>query len=91
MTFDELNARMRVAAKNEILFQRGINFDELPAWQKRGVGAWWGIAIKYAVNPKTGEEVTVERRELRTETELPLGEEYGRFVQERLAESERAR
>ena len=28
-------------AKHELLFERGINFNELPAWQKRGVGLIW--------------------------------------------------
>ena len=27
-----------VSYKNELLFSRGINFDKLPSWQKRGVG-----------------------------------------------------
>ncbi|MEC3981138.1 tRNA(His) guanylyltransferase Thg1 family protein [Amycolatopsis sp. H20-H5] len=26
--------------RNELLFRRGINFAELPAWQRRGVGLW---------------------------------------------------
>jgi tRNA(His) 5'-end guanylyltransferase len=26
------------AEKNELLFQYGINFNDLPAWQKRGAG-----------------------------------------------------
>ena len=27
-----------VSYKNELLFSRGINFDKLPSWQKRGIG-----------------------------------------------------
>jgi tRNA(His) guanylyltransferase len=30
-----------IAEKNELLFQNGINFNELPNWQKRGVGLYW--------------------------------------------------
>jgi tRNA(His) 5'-end guanylyltransferase len=30
-----------IAYKNELLFSRGINFDKLPAWQKRGIGVFW--------------------------------------------------
>ena len=30
-----------VAEKNELLFSRGINFNDLPAWQKRGIGLYW--------------------------------------------------
>jgi len=29
-----------VSYKNELLFSRGINFDQLPSWQKRGIGLW---------------------------------------------------
>src|SRR5437762_1731561 len=29
---------MSVATKNELLFQHGINFNDLPNWQKRGTG-----------------------------------------------------
>ena len=27
-----------VSFKNELLFSKGINFDKLPSWQKRGIG-----------------------------------------------------
>jgi tRNA(His) 5'-end guanylyltransferase len=27
--------------KNELLFQHGINFNDLPTWQRRGVGLYW--------------------------------------------------
>lgn len=27
-----------VSEKNEYLFQNGINFNEVPPWQKRGIG-----------------------------------------------------
>jgi tRNA(His) 5'-end guanylyltransferase len=46
------------AEKNELLFQKGINFNELPNWQKRGVGIYWEEFEKNAMNPKTGESVT---------------------------------
>lgn len=29
-----------VSYKNELLFARGINYDKLPSWQKRGIGLW---------------------------------------------------
>lgn len=49
--------KMSVADKNEFLFQRGINFNDLPSWQKRGIGIYWEAYEKNAVNPKTGEAV----------------------------------
>ena len=32
---------LSVAQKNELLFQSGINFNDLPSWQKRGTGSYW--------------------------------------------------
>jgi tRNA(His) guanylyltransferase len=32
---------LSVADKNELLFRHGINFNDLPAWQKRGSGLYW--------------------------------------------------
>jgi len=29
------------AEKSELLFKYGINFNDVPAWQKRGVGLYW--------------------------------------------------
>lgn len=69
-----------VGWKNELLFQRGINFNELPAWQRRGVGLRWETYDKPAVNPKTGEEVTAQRRRVAVVDELPMKEEYARWL-----------
>ena len=70
-----------VSAKNELLFQRGINFDQLPSWQKRGVGLVWENLQKVGLNPKTGEEKTVLRRRLSANFELPMGQRYAEYVQ----------
>jgi len=32
---------MPVAEKNEFLFQHGVNFNDVPSWQKRGIGLYW--------------------------------------------------
>ena len=72
---------MTVSAKNEFLFDRGINFNDLPSWQKRGIGVRWTTVHKDAVNRKTGEPVTVSRRALHVEFELPKGDAYGQFVE----------
>lgn len=69
-----------ISDKNELLFSRGINFDKLPNWQKRGVGVRWGNVAKKGVNPITGEEVTTYRRGLQIEYDLPRGQEYARFI-----------
>ena len=71
---------LSVSQKNELLFQYGINFNDIPNWQKRGVGLFWEEYDKPSVNPVTNEEVTARRRRIRTEYELPMKVEYGQFV-----------
>ena len=69
-----------VSYKNELLFSRGINFDKLPSWQKRGVGVFWDDIEKIGYNPITQQEVKATRRSLNVNYELPLGEEYAKYV-----------
>ena len=69
-----------VAYKNELLFSRGINFDTLPSWQKRGVGVYWDSVEKVGFNPVKNEEVKTLRRELKVDYELSLGQEYAKYV-----------
>ncbi|MDO1446881.1 tRNA(His) guanylyltransferase Thg1 family protein [Rhodocytophaga aerolata] len=64
--------KLSVAEKNELLFQMNINYNTLPAWQKRGMGFYWQTVYKKGLNPVTNEETTVERRELLYELELPF-------------------
>jgi tRNA(His) 5'-end guanylyltransferase len=69
-----------VADKNELLFHHGINFNDLPNWQKRGVGVYWEEYEKQAQNPVTQEEVVAKRRRLKINFDLPMQEQYGEFV-----------
>lgn len=69
-----------VGFKNELLFSRGINFDKLPSWQKRGIGVYWDDVEKMGYNPITKQEVRTTRRELSVNYELPIGEEYAKYV-----------
>lgn len=71
--------RMSVAEKNEFLFQKGINFNDLPNWQKRGIGIYWEEYEKEAVNPKTGEAVQATRNRLKADLDLPMKEQYSDF------------
>lgn len=71
---------LSTAGKNELLFQHGINFNDLPAWQKRGVAVFWEDYQIPAVNPKTGEDVTAQRRRLTRDLDLPLGDAYNEYV-----------
>ena len=71
---------MSVSEKNELLFQHGINFNNLPAWQKRGTGLYWENYTKASVDPRTGEPVEAQRRRIRRDFELPIGEAYAKFL-----------
>ncbi len=72
---------LTVAEKNELLFQYDINFNDLPSWQKRGVGLYWEQYDKRAFNPVTNQEVIASRRRIRSEYNLPMKDDYGDFVQ----------
>jgi len=68
------------AWKNELLFSHGINFNELPLWQRRGTGLYFKTRLKQGRNPQTGEIVSTERRAVHVDEELSIGDEYGAFV-----------
>lgn len=69
------------AFKNEFLFQHGINFNELPAWQRRGTLLSWETYEKIGFNPIQQREVTVTRRHIVVNENLPMKEEYAAFIQ----------
>ncbi len=69
------------AFKNELLFERGINFNDLPKWQKRGIGFYWSEIDKIGWNPIKQEEVRAKRRDIHIELELPMGDQYNSFIQ----------
>ncbi|GHU05070.1 guanylyltransferase [Alphaproteobacteria bacterium] len=71
---------MSVADKNELLFGYGVNFNDLPAWQKRGVGLYWRYEPKGGVNPVTGAKTTTQRRRIYVDMELPMKEMYRDFI-----------
>jgi tRNA(His) guanylyltransferase len=67
---------MKTAQKHNLLWANEINFNDLPAWQKRGCGVYWRTVEKTGRNPKTGNETATTRRELITNLELPMKEAY---------------
>lgn len=69
-----------VADRNELLFQNGINFNDVPAWQKRGIGALWEDFPQSAIDPRSGAESVTVRRRLVVRDELPMKDAYDAFV-----------
>lgn len=76
----EILSGKSVAYKNELLFQKGINYNNLPAWQKRGIGLYYRDVTKDGFNPVTNQKVTAIRRELFTDMELPIKENYAKMI-----------
>jgi tRNA(His) guanylyltransferase len=74
-----------VSRKNELLFERGVNFNELPVWQRRGAIIGWERYEKQGLNPQTGEQTTVARRRLATDWDIPMKEAFGAYVIERIS------
>jgi tRNA(His) guanylyltransferase len=76
-----------VAEKNELLFQRGINFNEIPAWQRRGTGLYWETMQLEGKNPKTGQTTQYTRTQLAINFELPMKDEYEAFLRQKTIEA----
>lgn len=71
---------LSVAAKNELLFQAGINFNDIPSWEKRGIGLIWETYKKRAVNKLTNEVTQAVRRRIVVDLELPLRDSYSTYI-----------
>jgi tRNA(His) 5'-end guanylyltransferase len=67
--------------KNELLFRYGINFTDLPGWQRRGVGLWWETYQHPGYDPVRDIEVTTARRRVRIDRELPMKGDYRELVE----------
>ena len=82
-----------VSYKNELLFSRGINYDRLPAWQKRGVGLWREKYQKEGYDPIRQTKVTTWRTHITVCEELPFCVEYDEmirgFLKDQQGESEK--
>lgn len=79
--------KMSVAEKNELLFQNGINFNDLPRWQKRGIGFYWEKESKSGYNPKLKREEISDRKIIIADLELPMKDKYSQFIEKLVKES----
>jgi tRNA(His) 5'-end guanylyltransferase len=76
--------RTGVPEKNDLLYARGINFNDLPAWQRRGIALWWETYEKTGHDPVRGVDVQATRRRVHIERELPMKDEYRVLVRDLL-------
>jgi tRNA(His) guanylyltransferase len=72
--------RTTTAAKNDLLFQHGINFNDLPGWQRRGIGLWWETHGRTGHDPVRGVDVTATSRHVHIEHDLPMKDAYRALV-----------
>ncbi|MFI6503221.1 tRNA(His) guanylyltransferase Thg1 family protein [Nonomuraea typhae] len=79
--------RTGAAGKNELLHRHGVDFNELPAWQRRGVGLWWEDREHPGHDPIRGVDVVARRRRVRVERDLPMKDDYRRLVTRLLDET----
>ena len=67
-------------AKCELLLRHNVDFEELPSWQRRGLGLSWETYQVQGANPLTGQQVAASRRRITVNEELPVGDEYTAFI-----------
>jgi tRNA(His) 5'-end guanylyltransferase len=79
------------ADKNELLFRHGINFNDLPAWQRRGIGLWWETYQRPGYDPVRGTEVTATRRRVTADRDLPMKDAYRTLIERLAATASQAR
>jgi len=72
-------AGLALADRHELLYRHDRNFNDLPVWQKRGVGLRWDTYTQ----PGTG----ATRRRIAVDLELAMKDEYDEFVRGRIAEA----
>ncbi|MFB6454743.1 tRNA(His) guanylyltransferase Thg1 family protein [Chitinophaga sp. Hz27] len=72
--------RFTTADKNELLFSNGINYNDLPAWQKRGSGIYWKDEEISGFNPVTQQTAITTRKKLFINKTLPFNEEYSNLI-----------
>jgi len=72
--------RTKTADKNELLFRHGINFNDVPAWQRRGIGLWHEEYQRTGYDPIRGIGVTATRRRVHVERDLPMKDAYREFI-----------
>ncbi len=68
------------SSKHDLLHRNGINFNELPAWQRRGSGLYWEEYDRPGTNPVTGDPTTARRRRIRQDLDLPIRDDYSGFL-----------
>lgn len=67
-----------------LLSHYGIDFDQIPLWQRRGVGIYWQCYEKPGYDSVKHEAVLAQRRKIKCQLNLPATNAYSEFLQEML-------
>jgi tRNA(His) 5'-end guanylyltransferase len=70
--------------KNELLFEHGVNFNEVPAWQRRGIALWWEDRKHTGHDPIHDVEAPTTRRHIHVNRELPMKDDYRTLIAQRI-------
>ncbi|MBQ9681866.1 MAG: guanylyltransferase [Neisseriaceae bacterium] len=70
-----------ISFKVRFLLNHGIDFRELPHWQRFGSGVYFQQTNHQGFNPLTEQETTTQRRKLVIDEQLPVGDYYRQFIQ----------
>lgn len=74
-------------AKMLFLKEKGIEWDKIPGWQRNGTGLYWAKIMKTGLNPITGQSVEVERRTIKVDHDIPVREDYEKFLTNLMGET----
>lgn len=80
---DQATQRLKgvsVSDRHELLFASGINFNDVPAWQKRGIGVVWREETQTGIDPRSGTAVVSNKTRAVVEMELPMKSDYDAMV-----------
>jgi tRNA(His) guanylyltransferase len=77
-----------VAFKNELLFQHGVNYNDLPLWQRRGIVACWESYMKTGYDPIRQCEVTAQRRRIAINDKLPMKDDFSALIEGIIADTQ---
>lgn len=68
----EILNKKKSSALHDILFERGLNLADMPAWQRRGIGIYKKDVMIKGYNPLIEKKVSSIRKKLVQDTDLPI-------------------
>lgn len=71
--------------KVQLLAHFGMELNDIPKWQLYGSAVYWQENIKQGLNPATHTSQQTLRHTLTVNYELPVGEEYRRFITKQIS------